>query len=108
MSKWISETVGMVSKAQLQSFRSDLWRGLLTKNGLDLNMYPWWSAEENALEKSLFKTADQDYEARKAALAGSLSALSSGDLDIYFDEIGVERQSVEDYLHNSPFEVPSE
>ena len=62
MNRWLSDSLGIESKAQLKSHRMDKFRGLLLDSGLDLALAAFWSAEERALEIRLWKLADQDYE----------------------------------------------
>ena len=101
MSKWISETTGLESKAQLKSHRKDRWKGLLLQNSLDLEMYPWWTDEEKALERSLFAEADKDYEERKAKLKQEIKKLSKEDKAKYFQEIGETEQDIDIWLKPS-------
>lgn len=98
MSKWESEMFQLESKEQLRAHRIHLWIGLLAKNGLDIRCYPWWTTEEKELERTLWAKADANYEARKAALKQQLATLSINDLSIYFKEIRVKEQSIDDWL----------
>ena len=82
-----------------------MWRGLLIQNGLDIEMYPWWTEEEKALEQTLFIRADEDYETRKSELLLHLQALRNASpefIKIYFGEIGIAPDTVlEDWLKPS-------
>ena len=101
MSRWKSETFNIESKEQLKSYRKDMWKGLLMQNGLDLEMYPWWTVDEIALESNLFSQADENYEERKLALKAKLEKLAPVYLIRYFDEIGVNEVLIEDWLKTS-------
>ena len=101
MSRWISETLDIESKEQLKSHRKDKWRGLLIQNGLDLDLYPWWTDEEKALEQTLWIEANKDYEERKVVLKTQIDKLSVKNADIYFQEIGIEKQDINIWLKPS-------
>ena len=98
MSRWKSETLGLESKAQLQSHRKDKWRSLLLQNGLDVELIPFWTQTEKDIEQNLWTKADVDYENRKAILKEQLKALSGDDLKVYFSEIGVDEQDINTWL----------
>mgnify|MGYP001494526557 CR=1 FL=1 len=102
MSKWISETFELESKAQLKEHREHKMQELLMDNGLKLSYYPFWSQADKDLELALWLQADEDYEKRKNELRNKLKALSSSNLDIYFDEIGVVKVPIDDFLQPSP------
>jgi len=107
MSKWKAETSGLPSKAQLKVHRENKLKELCSDNGLDrLNSFAW-TAEEIALQQTLWADADTTtehygYEKRKEVLRGQLTALDANELAVYFQEIGVPESSVEDYLPESP------
>ena len=96
-----SETFGFESKSQLKATRKGIWKGLLLRNGLDLEMYPWWTQEEKDLERILWIKADEDYETRKSKLKTQIDVLSVGDKAIYFKEIGIESQDTNIWLKPS-------
>ena len=106
MSKWLSETFDLESKAQLKEHRKHKWKVLLAENNLDMIFHPFWSAAEIALEITLWEDADANsvygYEKRKEVLRRQLAALDVNELAVYFQEIGVPESSVEDYLPESP------
>tara|TARA_R100001530_G_scaffold132156_1_gene104314 strand:+ start:168 stop:494 length:327 start_codon:yes stop_codon:yes gene_type:complete len=107
MSKWESETFGFESKAQLKAHREHKLTELCSDNNLErLNSFAW-TAEEIALQQTLWDEADATtehygYEKRKEVLRGQLAALDANELAVYFQEIGVPESSVEDYLPESP------
>ncbi len=101
MNKWKSETLDIESKEQLKSHRKDKWRGLLIQNGLDLELYPWWTQEEKDLERALWLEADKDYEERKLILKSQVDKLSVKNTDVYFQEIGIEKQDTNVWLKPS-------
>ena len=107
MSKWISETTKLESKAQLKEHREHKLNELCSDNGLNRLNAVFWTPAELALEATLWNDADTTtehygYEKRKEVLRGQLTALAANELVVYFQEIGVPESSVEDYLPESP------
>lgn len=96
--KYKSKTFELPSKIQLKANRDSVWMGLLFQNGLDIQKVTWWPQAEKDLEQQLWAKADADYEQRKAELKQQLQSLSPEERAIYWQEIGIEPQSLDDWL----------
>jgi len=99
----ISDTFHLESKGQLQATRKMIWKKELAYRNLDHELWPYWTDEEKAKEREAFATADAEYEKRKTVLRCQLGSLSDPELDLYFEEIGAQRQDVAAWLAPSPF-----
>lgn len=98
MNKWKSETTDLPSKAQVKQYRVHLWKVLCAQNNLSLELYPIWAEDEKAQARQLWSDTISDYNHRKAELKQALKSLSPEKQTKYFQEIGVNKQNVDDWL----------